>query len=88
MSLIFNFDAAIPKSPSQIDPRNPVEVLAFVGDVDETRRPKNNEKNKAAKGLGSWYFDKKTRKRKYISLTGKTLYGPAAVQQSRMDKVR
>eukprot|EP01038_Epipyxis_sp_PR26KG_P006253 gene6253-8612_t len=36
--------------------------------------------------LGVWYFDKKKRQRKYISLTGKSYTGGEAVRQARQDK--
>ena len=37
-------------------------------------------------GLGKWYLDKRTRKRTYVSLTGKTMTGAPAVTQSRIDR--
>jgi hypothetical protein len=49
--------------------------------------PKNSAATDQCRGLGRWVFDKKTRKRKYISLTGKTLSGASAVEQSKRDKI-
>jgi hypothetical protein len=45
-------------------------------------------KESNGKGLGSWHFDKKLRKRRYVSLTGKSLMGAAAVHQAKSDKIR
>lgn len=36
------------------------------------------------KGLATWTFNKKKRKRVYISLTGKKMTGPEAVRQCRL----
>ena len=46
-----------------------------------------NEKLPAdASSLGRWNFNKKKRKREYISLQGQRMEGAAAVRQSRLDK--
>jgi len=40
----------------------------------------------SAKTMGTWYFDKRQRKRKYIALTGKVYEGPDAVRVARQDQ--
>ena len=76
-----NLAGAIPSSPPEqnnnendalANPNNFPIPPSLLNDVNE--------------GLGRWYFDKKTRKRLYISLTGKSLDGAMALQQSRMDR--
>jgi hypothetical protein len=57
-----------------------------------TGKNESSDENKSSmtersRGLGRWIFDKKARKRRYISLTGKSLVGSAAVEQSRRDKI-
>jgi superfamily II RNA helicase len=49
------------------------------GVINETQNPK--------KGIAKWYFNKKKRKRQYISLTGKKLEGYEATVQYRLDKM-
>jgi hypothetical protein len=39
------------------------------------------------RGLGTWFFDKRTRKRRYVSLIGKNFVGPAAIEQAKQDKI-
>eukprot|EP01031_Cornospumella_fuschlensis_P037754 gene37754-45867_t len=36
--------------------------------------------------VGTWFFDKKTKKRKYIALCGKVYSGQEALNASRQDK--
>ena len=40
----------------------------------------------SSKTMGTWYFDKRQRKRKYIALTGKVYEGPDAVRVARQDQ--
>ena len=58
-------------------------ATAEQGMLDNFSVPPLNDVNE---GLGRWCFDRKTRKRLYISLTGKTLDGALALQQSRVDR--
>lgn len=43
-------------------------------------------KNDGKKSLGCWHFDKKIKRRRYVSLTGELLEGSAALRQSKIDK--
>ena len=38
-------------------------------------------------GLGKWYYDKVTRKRRYLSISGKNLVGTEAIEQSKHDRI-
>jgi len=57
--------------------------------IDEEVQTSQNEKAAAAeltKGLGTWIFDTRSKKRKYISLSGRVLTGVDATHISNMDK--
>lgn len=45
-----------------------------------------DSKGKTIQSLGSWFFDKRSRKRKYVTLTGRVVTGPEAVRLSRADQ--
>ena len=81
-----NLTGAIPSSP----PEETIENVALVNTNIAEQEMFNNfpipPLNDVNEGLGRWHFDKKTRKRLYISLTGKSLDGAMALQQSRIDR--
>ena len=58
-----------------------------MSDSTSPRGDKSKQKAPVAlRSLGTWFFDKRSRKRKYVSLTGKVLTGQEAVKQSRTDQ--
>jgi hypothetical protein len=93
---VFNLSAAITSSPPQGQRQQPVkqvqkelpieDSLAFVLSNDEAAQSKKQIKIEN-RGLGTWLFDRKTRKRRYVSLTGKNFSGQEAVSQSKKDKI-
>lgn len=89
---VFNLSAAITSSPPQQPLKQalkelPIEdTLAFVLSNDEAAQSKKQIKLEN-RGLGTWIFDRKTRKRRYVSLTGKNFFGHEAVSQSKKDKI-
>lgn len=68
--------------------RNWVSCLDY--DPSAERLSINGDKSNAgvesSKGLGTWRFDKRARKRKYCDLSGKEHTGPEAFVQARKDK--
>ena len=92
-TFILNFSASIPSSPPT-GPRNQSvtnaasEVnLEFILPSDSVQLSTRGHLDRENRGLGTWLFDKKTRKRRYVSLTGKKFVGQAAVDQARKDKI-
>ena len=45
-----------------------------------------NKKDIGAISLGSWYFDKRAKKRKYLALTGKVYVGSEAMRRCQLDQ--
>ena len=92
-TFILNFSASIPSSPPT-GPRNQSvtnaaseENLEFILPSDSVQLSTRGHLDRENRGLGTWLFDKKTRKRRYVSLTGKKFVGQAAVDQARKDKI-
>ncbi len=53
----------------------------------QEKKPAASSKDASTiRSLGTWMFDKRSRKRKYISLTGKVFTGQDAIRQSRADQ--
>ena len=92
-TVVLNFLSAIPPSPPTGQQKNtpkevlPEESLAFILPSDYESTGFKNHITQENRGLGTWFFDKKTRKRRYVSLIGKTFIGSAAVEQARKDKI-
>ena len=91
--LVLNFLSAIPSSPP-LEKQKPLqkqipaeESLAFIVSSDSEPVGFKSHIVQENRGLGTWFFDKKTRKRRYVSLIGKNFTGPAAVEQARKDKI-
>ena len=88
---ILNFGSVIPSSPPTVQqqPRKqaPEEFLAYVLPADAASAAFRSSIAQENRGLGTWFFDKKTRKRRYVSLIGKNFSGSAAVEQARQDKI-
>jgi hypothetical protein len=92
-TFILNFSASIPSSPPT-GPRNQSvtnaateENLEFILPSDSIQLSTRSHLDRENRGLGTWLFDKKTRKRRYVSLTGKKFFGQAAVDQAKKDKI-
>ena len=92
-TFILNFSASIPSSPPT-GPRNQLvtnvaseENLEFILHSDAIQLSSKGHLDRESRGLGTWLFDKKTRKRRYVSLTGKKYVGQAAVDQAKKDKI-
>lgn len=92
-TFVLNFSASIPSSPPT-GPRNQLltnaatkENLEFILPSDVIESSARGHIDRESRGLGTWLFDKKTRKRRYVSLTGKNFVGPAAVDQAKKDKI-
>ena len=92
-TVVLNFLSAIPASPPTGQQQNtpkevaPEESLAFILPSDYESTGFRNHIIQENRGLGTWFFDKKTRKRRYVSLIGKNFTGSAAVEQARKDKI-
>ena len=90
---VLNFLSSIPSSPPSgqqtLRPKQvaPEESLAFILPTDSTNTGFKSHINQENRGLGTWFFDKKTRKRRYVSLLGKNFSGSTAVEQARQDKI-
>ena len=90
---VLNFLSSIPSSPpcgqQTLRPKQvaPEESLAFILPTDSTNTGFKSHINQENRGLGTWFFDKKTRKRRYVSLLGKNFSGSTAVEQARQDKI-
>ena len=82
--IVLNFTSFIPSSPPTTK-SPPVDSLAFILPSDSVPVPFRNDQE--SRGLGAWFFDRKTRKRRYVSLIGKNFVGPAAVEQAKQDKI-
>jgi hypothetical protein len=82
---IFDLLSAIPSSPvtEQHVSKEVVmeEHLAFVHLIDSNATSSKKDVIQENRGLGTWVFDKKTRKRRYVSLTGKNFTGAPAIEQ-------
>ena len=63
------------------------EYLEFILPFDSIQLSTRSHLDRENRGLGTWLFDKKTRKRRYVSLTGKKFVGQAAVDQAKKDKI-
>lgn len=92
-TFVLNFSASIPSSPPT-GPRNQSvtnaateENLEFILPSDSIQISSRGHLDRENRGLGTWLFDKKTRKRRYVSLTGKKFVGQAAVDQAKKDKI-
>lgn len=92
-TFVLNFSASIPSSPPT-GPRNQLvtnaatkENLQFILPSDAIESSSRCHLDRESRGLGTWLFDKKTRKRRYVSLTGKKFVGQAAVDQAKKDKI-
>ena len=87
-----------PNSATQMsfEPLQYINEFAGYDDSHDNKRQKldvSKEKDKirsddkGTRTLGTWFFDKKSRKRRYISLTGEDFIGGQAVDMARRDKM-
>jgi hypothetical protein len=89
---VLNFISSIPSSPpvsqqQQSKLAQPQDSLAFVLPPDSNAASFRSQIDVENRGLGTWFFDKRTRKRRYVSLIGKNFVGPAAIEQAKQDKI-
>jgi hypothetical protein len=89
---VLNFMSSIPSSPpisqrQQTKLAQPQDSLAFVLPPDSKAATFRSQIDAENRGLGTWFFDKRTRKRRYVSLIGKNFVGPAAIEQAKQDKI-
>ena len=89
---VLNFMSSIPSSPpisqpQQTKPAQAQDSLSFALPPDTNGTTLKGQIDVENRGLGTWFFDKRTRKRRYVSLIGKNFVGPAAIEQAKQDKI-
>lgn len=78
------------QAPIGIDPEEDYDPLDTI--VEDFRQPQvgrdaeEQQTRKIQLSLGTWYYDKRSRKKKYMSLSGKVYSGSEGVKRSRYEK--